>query len=615
MGIVDEDIAKVRDAADIVALISGYTQLKRVGRRFQGLCPFHSEKTGSFSVNSEDGLYYCFGCGQKGDAITFVREKEQLDFVGAVEFLANKTGIQLRYTTQNESADRKRDSKLKGLVEEAVEFYHERLLKDSGAGAARSYLRTRGYDAEQVKKFKIGWAPDDWDQLSRYLVKNHKVSNKDLTDSGLGFVNRRGKAQDFFRARILFPIFDAREAAVGFGGRILPEDLRPNNGKQGKSNFPEPKYKNSTESRIYAKSRTLYGLNWAKQDIVTYDRVVVCEGYTDVIGYHMAGMSQAVATCGTALTEDHVKLLKRFTNKVILSFDADAAGQNAAMRFYEWEKAYDIEVAVADIPAGSDPGELSLQDPAALVAAVDDAKPFLAFRIDRELRQTNLASVEHKARAAERVLEMVSEHPDPLVRDSYAMEVASRLQIREDLVRRQLKRGKRSGSPSPLQVVASNLTAETNSPEIEALKLLAAKNEVLSELLIAELFTDPLAQATYEVLADFPTQAETEEVTLHSLIEQAGPEIGELIHKLSVSSTDAIPLDVAALLWMQYLQQSMEELMRSAKEAPADGAEETGLTPETIEQHTWMRLQLEKLRAPDDQAEVVQELIEWASSR
>ncbi len=607
MGIVDEDIAKVRDAADIVAIVTAYTQLKRVGRRFQGLCPFHSEKTGSFSVNSEDGLYYCFGCGQKGDVITFVREKEQLDFVGAVEFLANKSGIQLRYTSQNESADRKRDSKLKDIAAEAVEFYHERLLTDPGAGTARSYLRTRGYDAELVKKFKIGWAPDDWDQLAKYLGKNHKVSNKELTDAGLGFVNRRGRAQDFFRARILFPIFDARDAAVGFGGRILPENLRKA-AKEGKNNFPEPKYKNSSESRIYAKSRTLYGLNWAKQDIVAYDRVVVCEGYTDVVGYHMAGMSQAVATCGTALTEDHVKLLKRFTNKVILSFDADAAGQNAAMRFYEWEKAYDIEVAVVDIPDGSDPGELSLQNPAALVAAVDEAKPFLGFRIDRELRKTNLASVEHKARAAERVLEMVAEHPDPLVRDSYAMEVASRLQIREDLVRRQLKRGKRSGGPSPLQVVASNLTAETNSPEIEALKLLVAKDDVLPDLVSQELFAEPLAQATYEVLADFPAKAAKDEVTLHDLIEEAEPEVGELIHKLSVSPTEAAPLDVAALLWMGYLQDRMEKLVK------AGGSESQALTPETIEQHTWMRMQLEQLRVPDSQAEVVQELNQWIES-
>ncbi len=579
MGIVDEDIARVRETSDIVAVITQYTQLKRVGRRFQGLCPFHTEKTGSFSVNAEDGLYYCFGCGQKGDAITFVREKEQLDFVGAVEYLANKAGIQLRYTTQNEGSDRKRQNKLQEIVGEAVEWYHERLLSDSEAGAARSYLRERGYDAELVKRFKLGWAPDDWDALSKKL----KISSKDLIDSGLGFVNRRGRQQDFFRARILFPIFDARDKPVAFGGRIMPN-----------ATFDGPKYKNSSESLIYAKSKTLYGLNWAKADIVTFDRVVVCEGYTDVIGFNSSGMSQAVATCGTALTEEHVKLLKRFTNKVILAFDADAAGQNAALRFYEWEKTYDIDVAVADLPAGQDPGELSQQDPQRLVEAVDNAKPFLSFRIDRELRNSNLSSVEQRAKAAEKVLAMVQEHPDTLVRDSYAMEVASRLQLSEGLVRSQLKRSAGRISISS-NANAKKLTAESYSPEVEALKLLAAGESDIGDYLVEELFSDETCAEAYRQLE--------ENEDLHAAISKASPDVGELLHKVSVSSSDAPGLDVASLLWRPYLKQ----LMNASRLA----GDSVSVDPATVEQHTWLRLRLEELGDSAKHPEVIPQLVSW----
>ena len=368
MGIVDEDIGRVREASDIVAVISQYTQLRRVGRRFQGLCPFHSEKSPSFSVNAEEGLYYCFGCQASGDAITFAREKEQLDFVGAVEWLANKANIQIRYTDAGSGEDRKRKTLLHDAVGRAADWYHDRLLTAEDAGAARSYLRQRGYTGETVRQFKIGYAPDGWDTLARSL----KLSNADLTDSGLGFVNRRQRQQDAFRDRILFPVFDAQGNAVGFGGRVLP-------------NGDGPKYKNSSESVIYAKSKLLYGLNWSKSAIVAADEVIVCEGYTDVIAFAMAGEPRAVATCGTALTEEHVKLLRRFASRVVLAFDADAAGQNAAARVYEWEKAHDLDVAIADLPPGVDPGDLGVSDPKRLAESIVQARPFLEFRVERGL--------------------------------------------------------------------------------------------------------------------------------------------------------------------------------------------------------------------------------------
>ena len=292
-------MAQVRAATDIVALISEHSLLKKVGRRWSGLCPFHTEKTPSFSVNAEEGFYYCFGCQQSGDAITFVRAMDRLDFVEAVRFLADRAGITL-HEDQEAGRDHKRRSELLQAMERAVEWYHERLLRSPDAGPARDYLRSRGYDGDVVRQFRLGWAPDDWDALAQAL----KLPDKVMSDSGLGFVNRRGRVQDFFRGRILFPICDPTGRPVALGGRILP----PSAG-QAPPDRPEPKYKNSQESPIYSKRRTLYALNWAKKGIVAQGEVVVCEGYTDVIGCFQAGAPWAVATCGTALAEEHFTLL------------------------------------------------------------------------------------------------------------------------------------------------------------------------------------------------------------------------------------------------------------------------------------------------------------------
>ena len=252
MGIHDEDIARTRAAVDLVAIIGEHTEIKRSGRNWMARCPIHGEKTPSLSVSPEKGVYYCFGCGASGDAITFVQEMESLDFVGAVESLAGRYGIQLRYTSAGEGQRRGRKKGLQEAVGKAVGFYHERLLSGKDSAEARAYLRSRGYDGELVRRYKIGWAPDDWDQLARHV----QLSADDLRDSGLGFVNKAGRQQDAFRGRVMFPIHDERGEPVGFGGRILP-------GHEG------PKYKNTTtEAEVYDKSKVLYGLHTHRDGIV-----------------------------------------------------------------------------------------------------------------------------------------------------------------------------------------------------------------------------------------------------------------------------------------------------------------------------------------------------------
>jgi DNA primase len=331
MAIAAEDIERVRAATSIVEVVQQYVALRKAGRNWVGLCPFHAEKSGSFNIREETGRYKCFGCQVAGDVFTFVQEIENIDFVSAVEKLANRSNVTLTYTSGGEGKDRLRRKQLISAMEAAVEWYHQRLLTSPDAREARDYLRQRGLSGDVARQFRLGYAPDAWDAASIHLSKEGYKADV-LHDVGLAFTNRAQRLQDSFRARVLFPIFTDAGEPVAFGGRILPGSTDP------------AKYKNSAESKIYFKSKTLYGLNWAKTAVVKDDQVIVCEGYTDVIGFHRSGVPRAVATCGTALTEEHVRLLKRFASRVVLAFDADAAGQGAAEKFYEWETKYQVQV-------------------------------------------------------------------------------------------------------------------------------------------------------------------------------------------------------------------------------------------------------------------------------
>jgi len=428
VGIVEEDIARVREATDTAAVVGEQVALRRVGNRLVGLCPFHTEKSPSFSVNAAEGLYYCFGCQARGDVITFVRETQHLDFSEAVHWLAARAGIALRYDTPGATREHHRRGVLTEAMQQAVDWYHERLLAAPDAAAARGYLRhDRGYDGDVVRAFKLGWAPDGWDQLCR----TSGIPLDTLREVGLATRSRNGNHIDVFRSRVMFPIFDVDAKPVGFGGRVLP-------GGRG------PKYMNSPEGPLYSKRRVLYGLNWAKEDVVAKGEVIVCEGYTDVIGFHQAGVPRAVATCGTALADEHMQRLKNFARRIILAYDADAAGQGAAEKFYEWEQKLELDIHVLRLPPGADPGELGAKDPAALSDAVAQARPFLAFRVERILDAADTTTPEGRARAAERALVAIAAHPSDLVRDQYVMQVADRTRVSADRLRVRLEEVRRA---------------------------------------------------------------------------------------------------------------------------------------------------------------------------
>ena len=582
MGIVADDIAKVRAATDIVAVISEHTEVKRSGRQWMARCPLHGERTPSLSVSPDKGVYYCFGCQRSGDVITFVREIEGLDFAGAVEMLAARAGIRLRYDSHDESAARGRRKRLLEAVERARDFYHQRLLDGRDGGPARHYLRSRGYDGDLVRRWKLGWAPAHGEALVQHL----RLPDDELRDSGLGRLNDRGRQYDFFRGRVLFPINDERGEVVGFGGRVMP-------GADG------PKYLNtSTEARTYDKSRVLYGLHEHRRQIVKEGQAVVCEGYTDVIGCAEAGIDLAVATCGTALTEDHVRLLKRFSaGRLVLAFDADAAGAAAAARVYAWERQFELEVLVADLPAGQDPGDLSRSDPAELRRAVQDAVPLLKFRVDRALDGADLSTIESRARWAERAVSVVNEHPDPMVRDPSVVAIAERCHVDPDHLRRFA-----SGGPSMAPARGDGPEGAGGeprlTPEDEALQLAIHRPEEVAGYLHETLFGDPVRREAFEALS--------EQGTVASAADSVSPQAAQLLHRLAVDAGRAAIDDVLARIARLTARRAMNDLRRTAA-----SADDPALRQQCSVSLAWLKSQTERLEERETRTEALAGLLPW----
>jgi DNA primase len=514
VGILDEDVQRVRETTDLVAVASEHIALKRVGRNVSGLCPFHSEKTPSFSISPEKQVWYCHGCQRSGDAITFIRELEHLDFVEAVERLAARAGITLRYDDASYSKDRQRKQRLQEAVGEAIAYYHQLLLESEAAGTARRYLRSRGFEGDAARRFSLGWSPDSFDALSTRL-QQRRFARDDIVTAGLAFVNKANKLQDSFRSRLMFPIWDTKGDPVGFGGRTLDA--------QG------PKYKNTADTPLYQKSRLLYGLHWAKGEIVARGEVVICEGYTDVMAFALAGVPNAVATCGTALADDHFVALKNLARKVVLAYDADGAGQAAAERCYQWEQRYEVQFQVADLEAGRDPADVWRADPEALVTAVKGATPFLEFRLDRMLTASDLSTFEGRAHAGERAAAMIAEHPSDLVRDQYVMRLADRLDIAPDRLRDTVRGVLARPHTEPARRARPPEVAVVDRRELDALRWAVQAPELMSGRLHADLFADPVARSAFDALTRWPW---------HECLQQAPSEVASLLQRLAVEEPD-----------------------------------------------------------------------------
>ncbi|MBU4555810.1 MAG: DNA primase [Actinobacteria bacterium] len=418
--ISDEDIQRVRDATDVVALISDSVLLKQKGRLFWGCCPFHGEKTASFKIDPGNGLWHCFGCGAGGDAFGYLMKRENLEFPDAVRLLAERARIEI-VETGEAGPSRNHKDRIMAAHDEAAEFYHKHLVSshDEGASNAREYLKKRGFGIDVAKRWQIGWSPGR-SQLAQHL-KTAGFTAEEIVDANLGLRADDGRIRDRFYERIMFPIHDISGRGVGFGGRVLGAG--------------EPKYLNTGETPVFHKSQNLYAIDIAKNEIIKAKGAVVVEGYTDVIALHEAGIRNVVATLGTALTRKHVKLLGRFTSKVIYLFDADEAGLRAAERAAEFidvaiapAGATAIDLRVAVIPEGKDPADYVAAGGAdAMLAVLEASVPLMQFVLDRRMARHDVSTPEGRAGALGDAASILATIKGSLLAQDYTNRVADRL--------------------------------------------------------------------------------------------------------------------------------------------------------------------------------------------
>jgi DNA primase len=407
----DEDIDRLREQASIIDVISDYVQLKKAGRYFKGLCPFHDEKTPSFMVDPSKQLYHCFGCGEGGNVFTFLKKKEGLEFRDAAERLAARTGFTLHYegVTKEGGEAESRRGRLFRLNQWAADTYHDMLLSHEAGKPARDYLASRGIEREAVQAFRLGYTPNSWDFLYRQATRKG-FSAQDFMAVGLGLQGEKG-IYDRFRGRLIFPIQDLQDRVIAFGGRVIGEG--------------QPKYLNSPETPIYTKSRHLYALNLARREIIREGFAVLVEGYTDVIGLWQAGIRNAAATLGTALGEEHIKLLSRLTERVILAFDADAAGISASEKGLDFYGDFDLDLRVMALEEGMDPADfVSARGPGEFRQQLEKSVPLVDFCLVKVLDEHDPSDTNSRLRGVRKAVHLVGGLGRDIDSERYVKEIA-----------------------------------------------------------------------------------------------------------------------------------------------------------------------------------------------
>jgi DNA primase len=468
-----EDIETVKERTDLVGLVAQHLTLKRTGHdSMSGICPFHQEKTASFSVSPAKQVFYCFGCGKGGDAITFLRELEHLSYVEAVERLAQIAGVSLRYEGDSR-AERRAAQRRQALIranEQAASLYERMLVEGGEAEEARAYLAQRAIGPDAIEAFGIGYAPGYADFLLRRLSGAPDLSVETLLEAGLATRGDDGQVRDRFRGRITFPIHDLQGRPIGFGARILPTD--PRAGEQAK-------YLNTAETPVYRKQDVLYNMHRARSSIARSGDAFVVEGYTDVIALAHAGLENAVATCGTALGERHFELLSRFAQRSVLAFDSDEAGARAAERAFAFQERFPVRAVVMILPEGLDPADFAAKHGAVGVReAAARARPLVEYMVRRIVAKHDLGSIEGQSAAVTAVLPLLERLQDPVRRTEYAHLLADLAGVDEGSVRQSLDR-RAGGRPQEVARTVHRGTARQRV-EREMLKLLARSLELFT---------------------------------------------------------------------------------------------------------------------------------------
>ena len=420
----DDSKEKVRDAVDMIALVSARTELRRAGvNSYFGRCPFHDERTGSFHVRPEEKHYHCFGCQASGDPFRFVMETEGLEFVEAMESLAERFGVTLEVADEDPQAKarRARRDRLHSLLDRAAAYYARYLWEADEAAHARAYLAGRGLEDETLKAYRVGYAPSAWDKLL-LVARQAGFSEDELLATGLAQRNRERKSiYDRFRGRIMFPLADARGRVVGFGARAM-RDNQP------------PKYLNTSEGEVFHKGSQLFGIDLARRAAARAGAVVLAEGYTDVLALHQAGIEHAVGIMGTSFTDEQARELERTARTLVLALDADSAGQEAVLRAARVATGRSLDLRVAALPPGLDPADLVQQEGVEAVRArIGRSVPFVEFHVERVLAGADVGSAEGKDRALEELRPILGPLPASVLRDELVRRVAGRLDLSDQL--------------------------------------------------------------------------------------------------------------------------------------------------------------------------------------
>ncbi|RDG38060.1 DNA primase [Streptomyces corynorhini] len=527
----DDDVKAVRDAVPIDAVVSEYLQLRSAGGgNLKGLCPFHDEKSPSFQVSPSKGLFHCFGCQEGGDTIAFVMKIDHLSFSETVERLAAQAGVTLRYEEggYNPSSQRGERTRLVEAHKIAARFYAEQLAGDE-AEIGRRFLAERGFDQAAAEHFGVGYSPVGWDHLTRFL-RGQGFSDKELLLSGLSQDGRRGPI-DRFRGRLMWPIRDISGEVVGFGARKLRDD---DNG---------PKYLNTPETAIYKKSQVLYGVDLAKKDIAKSSRAVVVEGYTDVMACHLAGVTTAIATCGTAFGGDHIKILRRLlmdngSARVIFTFDGDAAGQKAALRAFEDDQKFAAETYIAIAPDGMDPCELRLaKGDQSVVDLAQPRTPLFEFAIRQIVARYDLETPAGRAAALDEAAPIVARIKSGSSQHEVAVQLAGILGILDtqfvvkrvaQVARWARDRGGRGPAAGPEQSSARRPyeTAERQAPSGPALTLRSPAHRTERELLKLALQRPELVSPAFDAYGEDEFTAPPYTAVRRTIEEAGGAESG-----------------------------------------------------------------------------------------
>ena len=414
MQISEEILEKIKSQNDIVDVISERVRLKKAGRNFTGLCPFHNEKTPSFSVSQEKQIYKCFGCGEAGNVISFVMKDKNLPFIEAVKYLANRANIPLKLGNGEQSQSNRKKELLYKVNVEAAKFFFSNLMNNQNA---KEYFLNRGIKEETIKKFGLGFANDSWNSLMFYLRKKG-INDGLLEEAGLISVNKeKGRKYDRFRNRVMFPVFDYQGKVIGFGGRVLDDS--------------KPKYLNSPETLVFQKGTNLYGLNFALKHNMSERYFVIVEGYMDLISLHQYGITNVVASLGTALTINQARLLKRYADKVVISYDADLAGQMATLRGLEILRTAGFDVRVLSIPQGKDPDEyVRSNGREAFLKLINNAEPLIDYRIKKAEEGIDFKNSQSVILYSKRIMDIISDL-DPIEKDVYIKKASENTGIKE----------------------------------------------------------------------------------------------------------------------------------------------------------------------------------------